>query len=198
MRAGRPIDDLLFLYGDIRDEHGEFVGVRGLGQPQPVPRPPFRSQTGLDRAALFGRRTTNVHVVNTCPYPAKFFDPATPEFVPFATEPQLYVPKATTARQTRVQYAEELQPILTEQLAVPVYKTWVTGVENAEQLVSQETTGDRLFLANPNVPVALGLRSWELGLVTFVQDVRSQERSSIIGGRALAFFDRELLMGPCI
>lgn len=187
LRMGRPIDDLLFLYGDIR-QGDRFVGVKGLGQPQPVERDTQTAYGGWP----YGSQTP-IELRNTCPYPGKIFEPRTPQFIPHNTEPRIFLPKPDEQDQTKVIYHEEINPELTEKLRLPVYKTWVTGVENDHAVEDDRV----LRLANPNVLVALGSAARAKGYVTLGDEVRT-EQGTILGGRSLAFFGSNLLDGPRI
>lgn len=187
MRSGRPIKDLLFLYGDIR-EGERFVGVKGLGQPQPIERFTMTQNYGWPYGV-----EQPVDLVNTCPYPGKLFSADTPQFVPWQTEPQVLLPKPSQEEQTKVIYEEEINTELSERLRLPVYKTWAVGVEN-----DNVQEGDQILrLANPNVLVALGSAARAKGYVTLGDEVRTPQ-GTILGGRSLAFFGPGLLDGPRI
>jgi hypothetical protein len=186
LRTGRTTDDLLFLYGDRR-KGKRFLGVTGLGQIVPQDRPEPARATQLPTGLVATR------VINACPYPAKYYSPDTPSYVPENYPPQITLGTASKHRQLNVMYEHELNAALTKRLGIPVYRTYTAGVTNTDTMRDRP---NRLRIVNPNVLVALGAEAVAKGYVTLTQEVRSENTGSILGGRALGMFGTSILLGP--
>ncbi|HSW75170.1 MAG TPA: hypothetical protein VLG16_04885 [Candidatus Saccharimonadales bacterium] len=192
LRAGRPIDDLYFLYGDIRRTDGSFIGVKGLGQPQPQPR--ASGSSAAYQHNLGGHSSSPRRLINTCPYPGRIYAPTTAPFIAPDVQPLINLPIPQPHEQTKVMYNEELNEQATERLGVPVYRTWVSGIEND---YAQADSGE-LRLANPNVLMALGAEAVEKGYVSFAYEVRHENTGTMLGGKALTMFSSGMLESPLI
>lgn len=191
LRTGRPIDDLYFLYGDIRRADGSFIGVKGLGQPQPQPR---ASGSSAAYRHNLDSQSSPTRLINTCPYPGRIYAPTTLPFIAPDAQPLIDLPIPPPHEQTKVMYHEELNEQATEKLGVPVYRTWVSGVEND---YAQADSGE-LRLANPNVLMALGAEAVEKGYVSFAYEVRHENTGAMLGGKALTMFSPSMLENPLI
>jgi hypothetical protein len=186
LREGRPIHDLLFLYGDRRKPDGQFMGVKGLGQVVPQDRP-----TDKPPALLSGRMAYNI--CNACPYAAVRFSRDTPDEVVTGTPPYAKLGIPPPHKRLTVTYRDALNRELTATLGLPVYQAKVTGVANSQSIPERP---DVLRIVNPNVVVALGAESVAKGLVVFTREVRSSDKGTLLGGRALGMFDSSILLGP--
>jgi hypothetical protein len=192
LRAGRTIDDLYFLYGDIRRADGSFIGVKGLGQPQPQPRASGSSTVYPHN--LGGHSSSPMRLINTCPYPGRIYAPATLPFIAPDVQPLIDLSIPPPHEQTKVMYHEELNEQVTERLGVPVYRTWVNGIENDYA----DADSGELRLANPNVLMALGAEAVAKGYVSFAYEVRHENTGTMLGGQALTMFSPSMLQSPLI
>ncbi|HSX32324.1 MAG TPA: hypothetical protein VLF43_03615 [Candidatus Saccharimonadales bacterium] len=187
LRAGRPIDDLLFLYGDIRgsDENGrdKFFGVKGLG------RPVVRKHVEQDLKMPDGDIDTQV--TNASPYPIKLYGPGTPNRIAPDHKTIAVMPTAPREKQLQVSYAEELDRDLSSRLGLPVYNTEAVGVRGYDPASSANPETFRVV--NFNVAVCLGAEAVAGGLVILTQSVRNKDTNTILGGRAYGMFGDSVL-----
>lgn len=137
VRAGRPVDDLLYPYEPIRDSTtNDFLGVKGLAYAVPVARQ--RSSMDTDKKWPEGIIRLNAsEIQSTCPYDTKLYPPDTPNNVPKATLPKLLVPKASPGMAADIIYDEQLDETRSDRFGVPVYQTRATGLRNDWSQASQ-------------------------------------------------------------
>jgi hypothetical protein len=182
LRDERPVDDLLFLFDDVRTET-EFLGVRGLGQIMPVRHP----QVPLDLPS----GSMSYELRNACPYPAKRYHQNTPKYVPHDYPPRSTLPISPPAKQRSVLYNTSYNAALSKRLRIPVYRTRAAGVKND---CLQPGLPDVLRIVNPNVIVALGAAAVDRGYVMLTREVRN-ERGGMLGGEAVGMPDQSVLCG---
>lgn len=130
LRAGRPIDDLLYPYEPIRDTRtNEFRGVKGLAYAVPVERQKVASIDAM-RWPKGVIQLSLAELQSTCPYDTKIFSPDTLEKIPKDSVPRLQVPKATVDKAAEIAYDAQLDESRTARFGVPIYKTQVVGLLN--------------------------------------------------------------------
>jgi hypothetical protein len=130
VRAGRPVDDLLYPYEPIRDPiTNDFLGVKGLAYAEPVARK--RRSMDIEKEWPEGIiRLSASEIQSTCPYDTKLYASETPNNVPKDTLPKLLVPKACSSMAADIMYDEQFDETRSDRFGVPIYRTQATGLRN--------------------------------------------------------------------
>jgi hypothetical protein len=131
VRAGRPVDDLLYPYQPIRDPvTNDFLGVKGLAHAVPTPRQRALFMDTDTRWPEGVIRLDPADIINTCPYDVKLFGPESADPVARDTLPLFRLPRAEAAVAADIIYDERLDTSMTERLEVPIYETRALSLEN--------------------------------------------------------------------
>lgn len=156
-------------------EDGKVVAVEGFARPIPVARyryedspPPCPLNMVLSKQAL----------QNTCPYPFRIFDQATPATVPDGYQAMLEFETPAAEQQLKLNYAPpEYNQKLSEELGVPVFDTEVIGLTARQPVADGEYQ-----LCHVTVPYAMSDPSGHF----IAHDLVRDSGGTMIGGRSLA------------
>lgn len=203
-RAGRPTDDLLFLYGPIHDKGGRIKGVKGLARP-------FFQERGAFTEAIDYKDITEQFkgIQSAAAGPTRIFDNPgdlsidEPYFASKEVSAALDIPIAEDAHKLALDYQDggKLDSVLTARFGgVPVYEQPILiGLKNH----TVERNYDRVMrpVSSPSILLALGQDALRGGYVMLGHEARNgnvedPRRGTVIGGRSLLIPSQKMLEEP--
>lgn len=192
-RSERPIDDLAYPWGIVRDATGHVLGCRGFGMPQRFEQvgQPELAITPADVAALGNPETW----VNTTNFPTKLYDPRLvlegsdtidPAIPPIFT----MAPAENPIDVTPLAEPDELR---TEQFGVPIMRVQPNPAPDG--ITNLPENRESLHLLHPIAlrhAALLGRQSMRLcGLLGGL--VRDRDRGTVLGGTAIYVLDPHMI-----
>lgn len=192
-RSGRPIDDLAYPLGIIRNPDGSIGGARALGMPVPTPpvRRPELALTAADIAAIGDLE----EAVNTANFPVRFYDPdaAVPgtDLIDTASHaPLVELPISSAAVDSSPDLA--LDARRTEQFGTPIFQ--VRPNYGSDAITNLPEQRDTLHFIHPIALRHMALRGMPLDFCVVSGGLlRDLHRGTVAGATAVYVIDPDML-----